>query len=152
MDEYEALEVHMKTLYTQYVLKFRNVTYVEHMQQDFDKIEQERNMVWLAVAHTHMTHICVYRKQNCHCAGSLNKCARMMAVECPQMCLRYSCRAKTAMLRGVCACVRVTDGCRPAAPVVQGNITGAGLSDDDDDTDTSLPSNDEEYDSDALVS
>lgn len=45
MDEYEKLETHMKALYSLYVQKFRNVTYIEQILVDYDKAEQERNMV-----------------------------------------------------------------------------------------------------------
>ena len=45
MDDYEKYEAQLKQLYSMYILKFRNVTYLEQSQLEYDKAEQERNMV-----------------------------------------------------------------------------------------------------------
>uniref|UniRef100_A0A914WEN0 Clusterin associated protein 1 n=1 Tax=Plectus sambesii TaxID=2011161 RepID=A0A914WEN0_9BILA len=45
MDEYEKLEERLKYLYSLYVLKFRNLTFMEQTQGDFDRAEVERSTV-----------------------------------------------------------------------------------------------------------
>lgn len=45
MDEYEKLEERLKYLYSLYVLKFRNLTFMEQTQNEFDKAEIERSAV-----------------------------------------------------------------------------------------------------------
>uniref|UniRef100_A0A9J2PQG5 Clusterin-associated protein 1 n=1 Tax=Ascaris lumbricoides TaxID=6252 RepID=A0A9J2PQG5_ASCLU len=43
MDEYEKYEKKLKQLYAIYVLKFRNVAYLQQLQSEFDKAERQRN-------------------------------------------------------------------------------------------------------------
>ncbi|KHN73587.1 Clusterin-associated protein 1 [Toxocara canis] len=43
MDEYEKYEKKLKQLYAIYVLKFRNVAYLQQLQSEFDKAERLRN-------------------------------------------------------------------------------------------------------------
>ena len=42
MEEYEKLEVELKSLYADYLQKFRYLAYLEHLQEDAAKVEQER--------------------------------------------------------------------------------------------------------------
>uniref|UniRef100_A0A158Q892 Clusterin-associated protein 1 n=1 Tax=Elaeophora elaphi TaxID=1147741 RepID=A0A158Q892_9BILA len=43
MDEYEKYEMKLKQLYAIYVLKFRNVAFLQGLQNEFDHAEQQRN-------------------------------------------------------------------------------------------------------------
>ncbi|VDN03256.1 unnamed protein product [Thelazia callipaeda] len=43
MGEYEKLEANLKQLYAAYVLRFRNVAYLQQVQDQFDHEEQQRN-------------------------------------------------------------------------------------------------------------
>eukprot|EP01135_Chromosphaera_perkinsii_P004645 Nk52_evm38s292 gene=Nk52_evmTU38s292 len=42
MDEYERLEMDLQQQYEIYLMKFRNLTYLEHLLQEHEKIEQEK--------------------------------------------------------------------------------------------------------------
>jgi len=42
MDEYERLEAEMEQLYEAYVMKFRNLSYLEHDLEEFSKKEEEK--------------------------------------------------------------------------------------------------------------
>ena len=42
MDEYERLEADLQKQYEIYLVKFRNLTYLEHLLQEHEKIEQEK--------------------------------------------------------------------------------------------------------------
>lgn len=42
MEEFERLEVELKNLYEDYLQKFRYLAYLEHLQEDTAKVEQER--------------------------------------------------------------------------------------------------------------
>ncbi|VDM96606.1 unnamed protein product, partial [Onchocerca ochengi] len=42
MDEYEKCEMKLKQLYDIYVLKFRNLTFLQKLQNEFDHAEQQR--------------------------------------------------------------------------------------------------------------
>ncbi|KAK6100319.1 Clusterin-associated protein-1 family protein [Brugia pahangi] len=44
MDEYEKYEMKLKQLYAIYVLKFRNVSFLQGLQNEFDRAEHERNV------------------------------------------------------------------------------------------------------------
>ncbi|VDK49960.1 unnamed protein product [Anisakis simplex] len=44
MDEYEKYEKKLKQLYAVYVLKFRNVAYLQQLQNEFDKVERQRTV------------------------------------------------------------------------------------------------------------
>ncbi|VDK28043.1 unnamed protein product [Gongylonema pulchrum] len=43
MDEYEKYEAKLKQLYAIYVLKFRNVAYLQQLQEEFDRSEKQRS-------------------------------------------------------------------------------------------------------------
>jgi hypothetical protein len=45
MDEYDKLENRLKEMYTLYVLKFRNLSHLEQMQNEFERTERERSIV-----------------------------------------------------------------------------------------------------------
>lgn len=45
MDEYERLEVELQKLYSLYVEKFRNYTYLDHQLQELERRESERMAV-----------------------------------------------------------------------------------------------------------
>lgn len=42
MEEFEKLEVELKSLYEDYLQKFRYLAYLEHLYEDAAKVEQER--------------------------------------------------------------------------------------------------------------
>lgn len=45
LDEYEKLENELKEMYSVYVQKFRNLAYLEHVYNEYDRLEQERSLV-----------------------------------------------------------------------------------------------------------
>lgn len=143
MDEYEKLEAQLKALYEQFVAKFRNLAYLSQLQLEYDKLENERQMVgrpsWKAV---------VWRWR-CGRGGlqeaeiSLRRMAEAM---------REEERARLAEAGRIDLGDGDGDGGSPSpahlskAPRVYGNITGAGLSDDEeeDEEDASLLSEEED--------
>lgn len=42
MDEYEKLEVDLQKLYEIYLIKFRNLAYLEHQLEDYHRSEQDK--------------------------------------------------------------------------------------------------------------
>ena len=47
MDEYERLEEDLQKLYDLYLVKFRNLTYLESQQEEYHRQEQDKFEVWL---------------------------------------------------------------------------------------------------------
>lgn len=47
MDDYLKLEQELQQLYAEYVQKFRNLTFMEQVQREYDRAEQERTLVKL---------------------------------------------------------------------------------------------------------
>lgn len=45
MDEYEKYQEEMATLYQSYVVKYRNMVYLEDQLENYDKIESENMKV-----------------------------------------------------------------------------------------------------------
>ena len=42
MDEYEKLEEDLQKLYETYMVKFRNLTYLEQQQDEYYRVEQDK--------------------------------------------------------------------------------------------------------------
>uniref|UniRef100_A0A1I7W3N0 Clusterin-associated protein 1 n=2 Tax=Loa loa TaxID=7209 RepID=A0A1I7W3N0_LOALO len=119
MDEYEKYEMKLKQLYAIYVLKFRNVAFLQGLQNEFDHAEQQRN----ADAEQNMR----------------NMVERMRAQE---LILRE------AQMAGLDEEINSTKP-RVKGSKVFGNMIGAGISDDDnddDDDDDDEEENDQEND------
>jgi len=51
MDEYEILEKDMQRVYDEYMLKFRNMAYLEQILEDYHKTEAARSQVILNRIH-----------------------------------------------------------------------------------------------------
>lgn len=79
MDEYEKLESELHKLYSTYVQKFRNLSYLEAMLNEYDKAELERTTVCVPWAAYHQTgahgHLLV-RRQRSHCDVSPRRCVK----------------------------------------------------------------------------
>lgn len=50
MDEYEKLEAELEAVYKTYIDKYRNVTYLEHQLEEYNRLEQERFDVYVTVS------------------------------------------------------------------------------------------------------
>lgn len=42
MDEYERLEQELEKVYENYIIKFRNLTYLEQQLEEYNKLEQDK--------------------------------------------------------------------------------------------------------------
>ena len=42
MDEYERLEQELEKIYENYIIKFRNLTYLEQQLEEYNKLEQDK--------------------------------------------------------------------------------------------------------------
>ncbi len=42
MDEYERLEEDLQKLYDEYMMKFRNMTYLEQTYEEYTRVEQDK--------------------------------------------------------------------------------------------------------------
>lgn len=45
MDDYEVLETDLQAIYNDYMMKFRNMVYLEESLEEYQKSENERNEV-----------------------------------------------------------------------------------------------------------
>ncbi len=80
MDEYEKLEHQLKDLYVIYVQKYRNLAYMEQIQDDFDKAENDRTMVkpqskFMQEKHSHVRRM-IFRKRKFRSVKWRGKCGK----------------------------------------------------------------------------
>ena len=48
MDEYEKLEEDLQKLYDAYMVRFRNLAYLESQLEEYNRVEQDKFEVWAA--------------------------------------------------------------------------------------------------------
>ena len=135
MDEYEQLELHLKSLYAQYVVKFRNAAYLEHLHGDFERQEEQRT---LEAEEALRRAVAAARDEE---IGALHQIEK----------LNVATRDSDQEEEGGTMFLRILQNVSVIGPVVHGNITGAGISDESSDSDSASAPSDDEYDSDKLV-
>jgi succinate dehydrogenase/fumarate reductase flavoprotein subunit len=67
MDEYEKLEEELQRTYDEYMLKFRNQTYLENILDEYQKAELDANEVSLTLCSPFVLRITFFDAMNsCH--------------------------------------------------------------------------------------
>ena len=60
MDEYEKLEEDLEKLYDAYMVKFRNLTYLESQQEEYHRAEQDKFEVGTAIRLRWLTELLIF--------------------------------------------------------------------------------------------